>query len=145
MKILLDAMGGDNAPDAVIKGAVKAASEIKSEIILIGNEEIINGKVKEFYNKETISEVDSKISIKHCSEQIEMVDIPTAKEVLVRIEDIITAPTFVLLNVKLINMGLLSDGGFSLTNMRKYYSIENESKYGVVGIRIKVVDFSDME
>ena len=77
MKILLDAMGGDNAPDAVIKGAVKAASEIKSEIILIGNEEIINGKVKEFYNKETISEVDSKISIKHCSEQIEMVDIPT--------------------------------------------------------------------
>ena len=75
----------------------------------------------------------------------EMVDIPTAKEVLVRIEDIITAPTFVLLNEKLINMGLLSDGGFSLTNMRKYYSIENESKYGVMGIRIKVVDFSDME
>ena len=32
MKILLDAMGGDNAPDAVIKGAVKAANEIKSEI-----------------------------------------------------------------------------------------------------------------
>ena len=42
MKILLDAMGGDNAPDAVIKGAVKAAKEIEADIILIGNEEIIN-------------------------------------------------------------------------------------------------------
>ena len=77
MKILLDAMGGDNAPDAVIRGAVKAASEIKSEIILIGNEEIINKKVKEFYNKGNITEVSSKITIKHTTEQIEMEDIPT--------------------------------------------------------------------
>ena len=46
MRILLDAMGGDNAPDATIKGAVKAAKEVKSEIILIGNEEIINAKTK---------------------------------------------------------------------------------------------------
>ena len=30
MIILLDAMGGDNAPDATIKGAVKAAKEIKA-------------------------------------------------------------------------------------------------------------------
>ena len=32
MKILLDAMGGDNAPDATIKGAVRAISEIKAEV-----------------------------------------------------------------------------------------------------------------
>ena len=30
MKIILDAMGGDNAPDATIKGAVKAIKEIES-------------------------------------------------------------------------------------------------------------------
>lgn len=42
MKILLDAMGGDNAPDATIKGAIRAAKEIESEIILIGNEQVIN-------------------------------------------------------------------------------------------------------
>ncbi len=77
MKILLDAMGGDNAPDAVIRGAVKAAREIESEIILIGNEEIINKKVKEFYDKENIREVNAKITIKHATEQIEMEDIPT--------------------------------------------------------------------
>ena len=77
MKILLDAMGGDNAPDAVIKGAVKAAKEIESDIILIGNEEIINQKVKEFFDKDSISELTSKITIKHTTEQIEMEDIPT--------------------------------------------------------------------
>jgi len=31
--ILLDAMGGDNAPDATIKGAVKAIKEIDSYVI----------------------------------------------------------------------------------------------------------------
>lgn len=77
MKILLDAMGGDNAPDAVIKGAVKAISEIKSEIILIGNEEIINAKVKEFFDKEKISDISDRLSIKHATEQIEMEDTPT--------------------------------------------------------------------
>ncbi len=77
MKILLDAMGGDNAPDAVIKGAVKAAKEVEAEIILIGDEKIINKKVKEFFDKDNISEISNKITIKHASEQIEMEDIPT--------------------------------------------------------------------
>ena len=45
-------MGGDNAPDAVIKGAIKAASEIEGEIVLIGNTEVINKRVKELYGKE---------------------------------------------------------------------------------------------
>ena len=77
MKILLDAMGGDNAPDAVIKGAVKAAKEVEAEIILIGDEKIINKKVKEFFDKDNISEISNKITIKHASEQIEMEDTPT--------------------------------------------------------------------
>ena len=77
MKILLDAMGGDNAPDANIKGAVKASKEIESEIILIGNEEVINARVKELYGKDRISEISDKIKIKHTTEQIEMEDIPT--------------------------------------------------------------------
>ena len=77
MKILLDAMGGDNAPDSVIKGAVKAINEIKSEIILIGNENIINEKVKEFFGKDTITEVNPRITIKHTTEEILMEDIPT--------------------------------------------------------------------
>lgn len=77
MKIILDAMGGDNAPDATIKGAIKAINEISSEIILVGNENIINEKIKEFYGKENISEISERITIHNTTETIEMEDIPT--------------------------------------------------------------------
>ena len=77
MRILLDAMGGDNAPDATIKGAVLAAKEISSQIILIGNEEIIRKKSKEFFGKDNISDVANNISVKHASEEILMEDTPT--------------------------------------------------------------------
>lgn len=77
MVILLDAMGGDNAPEATIKGAVMAAKEIKADICLIGDENVIKSKIKEFYGKDNISDVASNLRIKHASEQIEMEDIPT--------------------------------------------------------------------
>lgn len=77
MIILVDAMGGDNAPDAVIKGAIKAAPEVNAEICLIGNEEILNKKVKEFYGKDNIKELASNITIHNTTETIEMEDIPT--------------------------------------------------------------------
>ena len=77
MNILLDAMGGDNAPDAAIKGAVRASKEINAHIILVGNEQIINSKIKEFYGKETLAELTDKITIRHTTETIEMEDTPT--------------------------------------------------------------------
>lgn len=70
-------MGGDNSPDATIKGAVRAAKEIEADIILTGDENIINQKVKEFYGKSNITEVSNKITIRHTTEKIEMEDIPT--------------------------------------------------------------------
>ena len=51
MIILLDAMGGDNAPDANIKGAVNAINQIDAEVWLIGKEDVLKSKFKEFYNK----------------------------------------------------------------------------------------------
>ena len=36
MRILLDAMGGDNAPQAIVKGAVLAAAKTEDQIILVG-------------------------------------------------------------------------------------------------------------
>ena len=77
MTILLDAMGGDNAPDAVIKGAIKAIKEIESNIILIGNKEVINERVKQLYGKDNIKEISDKFEIYHTTETIEMEDIPT--------------------------------------------------------------------
>ena len=77
MIILVDAMGGDNAPDAVIKGAVKAVNEVDANIVLIGDKEIINSKVKEFYGKNRIEDISPKFSIEHTSEIITMEDKPT--------------------------------------------------------------------
>ena len=79
MIIVLDAMGGDNAPDAVIKGAVKAIKEVEkdTEILLTGNEEIINSRVKELFGKNTIGEISPKIKIHNTTEIIEMEDKPT--------------------------------------------------------------------
>lgn len=76
MKILLDAMGGDNAPDANIKGAINAIKQITAEIILIGKEEVINKRVKEIYGKE-LNEISDRIKIKNATETIEMEDGPT--------------------------------------------------------------------
>ena len=77
MKILFDAMGGDNAPDANIRAAVTVAKDIKSEIILIGKKQVIDDKVKEIYNKENISELNDRIKIVNADEVITMEDIPT--------------------------------------------------------------------
>lgn len=76
MKILLDAMGGDNAPDANIQGALNAIDKIKAQIVLIGKEDIIKEKIKEFTGKE-IEEVSNRLFIKNATETIEMCDTPT--------------------------------------------------------------------
>ncbi len=77
MIILLDAMGGDNAPDANIKGAVKAINDIEAEVVLIGNKEIINSRIKELYKKDDISQISPRLKIHHTTETIEMCDVPT--------------------------------------------------------------------
>ncbi len=77
MIILLDAMGGDNAPDANIKGAVNAINQIEAEVLLIGNEQIINERIKELYGKDKIEDISPRLKIYHTTETIEMEDIPT--------------------------------------------------------------------
>lgn len=76
MKIILDAMGGDNAPDANIKGAVNAINKIKAEVILVGKEETIRAKIKEFYNK-NLEDISDRLKIRNSTETIEMEDQPT--------------------------------------------------------------------
>lgn len=78
MKILIDAMGGDNSPDEIIKGCVNAADELESDIVLIGNEKIIKEKVKEFYGKENITDVNPKLSVKHAETVITNEESPTS-------------------------------------------------------------------
>jgi len=47
VKIIVDAMGGDYAPQEIIEGAILAKNELNIDIILVGKENII----KEYLNK----------------------------------------------------------------------------------------------
>jgi glycerol-3-phosphate acyltransferase PlsX len=64
--IALDAMGGDHAPDEIVKGAVRAANEYKVHILLVGNEAILN----------SFNITHPGISIVHASDVIEMDEAP---------------------------------------------------------------------
>lgn len=78
MKILIDAMGGDNAPDAVIMGVSQVVDELDddTELVLIGQEAVLNTRSKELLGK-GLKEISNKISIQNAKEIIVMEDIPT--------------------------------------------------------------------
>lgn len=69
MKIILDAMGGDNAPRAVVEGAVLAAREFGEQIVLVGDRAQIESLLSEFGARE-----DARITVVHASEVITMED-----------------------------------------------------------------------
>ena len=64
MRIVIDAMGGDNAPQAPVRGAVAASLKYGCEIILVGDSEKIKPLLAEGDN-------GGKISVVHASESIE--------------------------------------------------------------------------
>lgn len=73
MKIALDAMGGDKAPHATVKGAILALEEMPHiEIILVGQEDRIQEELEKYsYDKE-------RIKIEQASEVIGMDDEPVS-------------------------------------------------------------------
>lgn len=60
--VAVDAMGGDNAPGEIIKGAVLAISERKDiKVILVGKEDVIQKELSEYdYDKERINIVHAE-------------------------------------------------------------------------------------
>ncbi|WP_092870363.1 phosphate acyltransferase PlsX [Acetitomaculum ruminis] len=62
IKIALDAMGGDNAPDANIQGAVEAVNTSNNiKVFLVGQEEVIIPKLEKFtYDKNRIEVVNAR-------------------------------------------------------------------------------------
>lgn len=55
MKIIVDAMGGDNAPKEIVKGCIDAIAEYDISILFVGNEEIINNELNKYkYSKDKI-------------------------------------------------------------------------------------------
>ncbi len=57
MKILIDGMGGDYAPEEIVKGAVKAAAEIDDTIVILGSEELIREELEKNWWKGSNIEV----------------------------------------------------------------------------------------
>ena len=72
MKILIDAMGGDNAPLCVLQGASQAAAEFGDgmELVLLGDEAALKSCAAE--NKIDLT----PFTILHCSEVVDMHDDP---------------------------------------------------------------------
>lgn len=74
MLFALDAMGGDNAPDATVKGAIKACAEDSElSVALVGQREAIEPLIAD-----APSDVKSRLSIVDAREVIGMGDDPTA-------------------------------------------------------------------
>ena len=48
MRIVLDGMGGDNAPEEIVKGAVQASKLIRHDIYIVGKEELIKKELDKY-------------------------------------------------------------------------------------------------
>ena len=71
MKIIIDAMGGDNAPLEIVKGAVQAHRDFGVEIVLTGKEEEIQKAVQA-----CCGALPEGVTVRNCTQVIEMCDDP---------------------------------------------------------------------
>ena len=72
MKIILDAMGGDNAPEAPVLGALDAVRQYGADIILVGRGEAI----LEVLKKNGLETLPKGIEIAHADDVVDMHDDP---------------------------------------------------------------------
>lgn len=73
IKVAVDAMGGDNAPDELIKGAVEAVNTREDiKVFLVGKEELVKEKLKAYSYKE------EQIEVVNATEIIETAEAPVA-------------------------------------------------------------------
>jgi glycerol-3-phosphate acyltransferase PlsX len=69
MKVALDAMGGDHAPDEVVRGGIEAALDLGIEVALVGEEAAINSLIRD-------KTVPPGLTVHHCTESIRMDETP---------------------------------------------------------------------
>ena len=74
MKIILDAMGGDHAPEAPVLGAMEAAKAYGAEVTLVGQGQAI----LEVLKKHGIQDLPQGIEIAHADDVVDMHDDPAA-------------------------------------------------------------------
>ena len=71
MRIIVDAMGGDNAPEEIVKGAVRAKRELGVDVTLVGIEDKVRACLK------AEGSADGEIEVVNASEIITMEDDPS--------------------------------------------------------------------
>ena len=72
MKIIVDAMGGDNAPLAVVQGALEAHREYGTDVILVGRMADILKAVEQCGEKN----LPAGVEIRDATEVVEIADDP---------------------------------------------------------------------
>ncbi|MCI8423962.1 MAG: phosphate acyltransferase PlsX [Lawsonibacter sp.] len=72
MKIIVDAMGGDNAPHAPVMGALQANREYGTSVILVGRGETILKVLEE----NGVTELPPGVEVAHAGQVVEMCDNP---------------------------------------------------------------------
>ncbi len=72
MKIILDAMGGDHAPEAPVLGAVQAAKDFGAQITLVGK----GDQILEVMRNHNINDLPDGIEIANADEVVDMHDDP---------------------------------------------------------------------
>jgi glycerol-3-phosphate acyltransferase PlsX len=72
MKIAVDAMGGDNAPHAIVAGAVQAAREFGISVILVGIEQLILAELEKYPEARSLP-----IEVRNATEVVDMLDSPS--------------------------------------------------------------------
>ena len=70
MRIIVDAMGGDNAPQAPVRGAIQAAKECGVEIILVGRGE----DILKVLHEDGIADLPAGVEIAHAEQVVDMCD-----------------------------------------------------------------------
>ena len=74
MRILVDAMGGDNAPDQIALGAIQAAKDFGCEVVLVGRGEAILQALKD----QGIETLPKGVEIANAEDVVDMHDDPAA-------------------------------------------------------------------
>jgi glycerol-3-phosphate acyltransferase PlsX len=72
MKIAVDAMGGDNAPQAVVAGAVQAAKEFGIAVILVGIRETVERELSKYSQAKSLP-----LEVRNATEVVDMLDSPS--------------------------------------------------------------------
>jgi glycerol-3-phosphate acyltransferase PlsX len=75
--VAVDAMGGDNAPDAIVSGAVEAVRAVEDRrILLVGRAEAIEEALARLVEADAMASVRSRVDIVHATEVVEMDEHP---------------------------------------------------------------------